>query len=164
VSFEGNGSEERVRVNASRDDCAWAVTNQPSWITIARGATGTGDDDVELLAAPNPSTVVRSGTITIAGQGVSLIQEAFEGENVQFEGSVSGLSGTCPALTFTVRGRTVRTNGSTDFRGGSCSALRNGDNVDVRGTTQPDGSVLASRVDRENDDDDDEGDDDGVGP
>ena len=64
----------------------------------------------------------------------------------ELEGSVSNLSGTCPALTFTVRATTVRTNGVTRFTDGPCSRIANGVRLEVEGRRQPDGSVLATEV------------------
>ena len=64
----------------------------------------------------------------------------------ELEGSVSNLSGTCPALTFTVRATTVRTNGVTRFTDGSCSRIANGVRLEVEGRRQPDGSILATEV------------------
>lgn len=64
----------------------------------------------------------------------------------ELEGSVSNLSGTCPALTFTVRATTVRTNGVTRFTDGPCSRIANGVRLEVEGRRQPDGSILATEV------------------
>ena len=38
----------------------------------------------------------------------------------------------------------------------ACTALRNGDEVEVKGTKQTDGTVLASKVEKDDDEDDDE--------
>ena len=54
----------------------------------------------------------------------------------------------------------VATNAATKFDDTACTALRNGDEVEVKGTRLTDGTVLASRVEKENDDDDDDDDDD----
>ena len=63
-------------------------------------------------------------------------------------GTVAGLPGTgvCPALTFTVGTTTVKTAAATVFDDVLCSALANGALVTVTGTTQTDGSVLATKV------------------
>lgn len=82
----------------------------------------------------------------------------------RWEGTVSGRSPTamCPAITFVVATRTVVTDAATVFQGGTCLQVLNDVNVRVRGTLQPNGTVLASRVDIRTRDDDDE-DDDGEG-
>lgn len=68
------------------------------------------------------------------------------GAAVELEGTVSGLGGGCPALSFQVKGTPVATNGSTKFEGGGCSVVQNGRKVEVKGTRQPTGVVLASTV------------------
>ena len=77
-----------------------------------------------------------------------------DGDEFEAEGAISGLAGTCPSITFTLAGRTFRTNSSTEFKGGACSAIANGDTVEAEGMLQTDGSVLAKKVEIEDDDDD----------
>jgi hypothetical protein len=67
-------------------------------------------------------------------------------EKVHVEGTVSRLSGQCPALSFTVRGVAIVTNGSTDFKKGSCRQVEHSRSVDVTGTRQASGAVLATEV------------------
>jgi hypothetical protein len=65
----------------------------------------------------------------------------------EVEGVVSGSTGTCPAVTFTVKTTKVTTNSATSFRDGTCAdATANGATVDVKGTKQTDGSILATSV------------------
>ena len=64
----------------------------------------------------------------------------------ELDGSVASLSGTCPALTFIVRDTTVKTNGTTQFASGSCSRIANGVRIEVDGTRQPDGLIVATKV------------------
>jgi hypothetical protein len=65
---------------------------------------------------------------------------------VHVEGSISGLSGQCPALSFSVNGVSIITNGSTDFRKGGCKHVDDSQSVSVDGTRLPGGVVLASQV------------------
>ena len=68
---------------------------------------------------------------------------------VELTGTIESLSGTCPNLKFnlvskglwgassvTTTARSVLTNASTTFSAVACSALKNGDTVSVKGTTQ----------------------------
>jgi hypothetical protein len=73
-------------------------------------------------------------------------EEDEDDDDNELEGSVSNLSGTCPALTFTVRATTVRTNGVTRFTDGPCSRIANGVRLEVEGRRQPDGAILATEV------------------
>jgi hypothetical protein len=68
--------------------------------------------------------------------------------DAELKGPVSGRTGECPAITFLVNGHTVRTNSTTVFAV-ICIEVGNGVNVEVHGLVQPDGSVLATRVERE---------------
>jgi hypothetical protein len=64
----------------------------------------------------------------------------------EIQGSVGGLKGTCPSLTFGINGFSISTSGLTSFQGGACSALKNGSKVTVDGTKNADGSVAATTV------------------
>jgi hypothetical protein len=63
----------------------------------------------------------------------------------EVKGTVSALSGTCPALTFTVGTRLVRTGSATVFDD-RCTDVTNGIRVEVRGTRMNDGTFTAARV------------------
>jgi hypothetical protein len=63
----------------------------------------------------------------------------------ELSGTVSGLTGSCPSISFTVRSMVVRTSGATDFRD-ACSRILNGSRVEVRGTRDANGQMLATRV------------------
>ena len=65
---------------------------------------------------------------------------------VELKGAIAGLGGGCPSITFTVSGSTVTTSASTRFDDGSCSSLKNGDRVEVKGVRQHRTMVAASRV------------------
>ncbi|HVL70165.1 MAG TPA: DUF5666 domain-containing protein [Vicinamibacterales bacterium] len=67
-------------------------------------------------------------------------------KSVTIEGAVTGVSGTCPALSFTLAGRTVQTTAATNFVGsGNCGVIVNGKTIEVTGT-ELDGVVTATRV------------------
>jgi len=66
----------------------------------------------------------------------------------ELKGALSALSGTCPSISFTVSKSPVTTSGSTQFKDGACSALKNGDKVEVKGIRQANNVVMASRVEK----------------
>jgi hypothetical protein len=77
-------------------------------------------------------------------------------DGVKAEGTIAALAGTCPALTFdVVHGTTtttttkVTTNAETKFDDVLCTALANDAVVEVKGTMQTDGSILATKVELE---------------
>ncbi len=69
---------------------------------------------------------------------------------VEFTGLMASISNAAPGATLIVAGRTVRTNGSTVVRRRGDQVpfdrLQAGQVVEVRGTSQSDGSVLANRI------------------
>jgi len=68
---------------------------------------------------------------------------------VELNGTVSGKAGTCPALTFSVGTASVATSTSTEFKDVSCTALKNGDRVEVKGSRLTTGGVVnATRVEK----------------
>jgi hypothetical protein len=70
----------------------------------------------------------------------------------EFTGAIGSMGGACPSLTLSVAGKTVKTGAATAFLKAACTDLRSGTTVEVKGATQPDGSVMASRVQLEDDD------------
>ncbi len=68
-----------------------------------------------------------------------------DGRQTELSGTVSGLGGACPSITFTVRSTGVRTSSATEFRD-ACSRILNAARVEVRGTRDANGQILATRV------------------
>ena len=66
----------------------------------------------------------------------------------EVSGIVSGSTGTCPAVTFTVGSSTkVAVTKDTVYEGTSCAnATKNGAKVEVKGTKASDGTITATRV------------------
>jgi hypothetical protein len=77
------------------------------------------------------------------------IDDDAPGGAFEIEGSLGGLHGTCPALTFNVNGFPIATSAATTFEGGACASLKSGDTVKVNGTRNADGSVAATKVMKE---------------
>jgi hypothetical protein len=57
----------------TRSDCTWTAVSNDNWITIASGASGTGDGTVRINVGLTLLTS-RSGTLTVAGQTVTVSQ------------------------------------------------------------------------------------------
>ena len=66
-------------------------------------------------------------------------------KTVEGSGKVSSASGTCPTLQFVVQGFTVKTDATTQFINGLCSAVAIGKDVEVKGSMVA-GVVQASSV------------------
>jgi Domain of unknown function (DUF5666) len=71
---------------------------------------------------------------------------SIEVETAEVSGKVTAMTGACPALTLTVNSTTVLTNASTKFKT-ACSNIKVGVKVDVEGTRQGNGSILATSID-----------------
>ncbi|MBL0171200.1 MAG: hypothetical protein IPP90_10800 [Gemmatimonadaceae bacterium] len=67
---------------------------------------------------------------------------------VMMTGSVSGVVGSCPTVTFTLERRTIKTTGSTSFGDSKCTDLVNSARVEIGGVVQADGSIWARTVRR----------------
>jgi hypothetical protein len=73
VTVDPAGGSASVSVTAS-DGCEWTASTTDEWLTIVNGASGTGNGHVQFTAAPNPSSVARTGTLMVSGQSVAVTQ------------------------------------------------------------------------------------------
>jgi hypothetical protein len=127
----------------TQSGCAWRASTSDSWIHLTSGQ-GTGRGEAQYTVERNNSTE-RTGAITVGGATLHVEQEGTRPERVRLNGSVSNLSGNCPALTFTVEKRTVFTDASTRFNDG-CAALAEGSRVRIDGEERASGRVYATAV------------------
>src|SRR6185503_19328487 len=58
------------------NDCTWTAVADSGWITITSGAAGTNNGQVAYEVAANPNTHSRTGTIAVADQVLTLVQDA----------------------------------------------------------------------------------------
>ncbi len=72
LTLGATGGISTINVTAG-SGCAWTATSSASFITIASGANGSGNGSVALNVAQAPGSN-RSGTVTIAGQTVTVNQ------------------------------------------------------------------------------------------
>ena len=64
----------KIEVDAQAG-CAWTATSGASWLSIVSGAAGTAKGDVEVAIEENPMNGQRKGTVTVAGQTVTITQK-----------------------------------------------------------------------------------------
>jgi hypothetical protein len=70
----GRGPDD-ILVHVSTDPgCGWTAVSTVSWVSVAEGASGSGDGNVRLLVQPN-SGAARAVTLAIAGQPFALTQK-----------------------------------------------------------------------------------------
>lgn len=65
---------------------------------------------------------------------------------VTVTGTVSAVTGACPAIAFTVEAKRVKTDGTTKYGGKACADVKVGVKVGAVGIAQADGSILAKEV------------------
>ena len=71
---------------------------------------------------------------------------------MDFDGTVTSAIGVCPAVIFTVGGKTIVADGSTDYNKSNCSDLRQGREVKGEGLTQLIGTIRATKIEVKKDD------------
>ena len=91
---------------------------------------------------------VRRSDGSIDARLIQIKDDAPSGE-FSIDGSMGGLKGSCPNLTFKVNGYSIASNGSTAFPNAACSSFKNGDKVRVKGIRQTDESVDATSMEKQ---------------
>ena len=81
VSAPSTGSNASVSVTTG-SSCAWTATSMVAWITITSGASMAGLGSTNYTVAVNPTGSVRTGTLIVAGQTVTITQAATAGCSV----------------------------------------------------------------------------------
>jgi hypothetical protein len=104
-SSGGNGS---ITITASGGTCGWVASSNANFLGITSAASGTGSGTLSFSVGPNSSQNGRSGTISIAGQNVTISQGGLVcGYDLQSSGAtVNGLGGTGLAGVITAPGCT----------------------------------------------------------
>jgi len=75
VSIDSMGGSGTVNVTASSSTTWTATSNQPDWIFVITGQSGTGNGEVMYIVMPNYGAA-RTGTITIGNQTFTVQQSA----------------------------------------------------------------------------------------
>jgi hypothetical protein len=74
LSFGASGGTGSVNVTTA-SHCTWTAASDRGWMSITGGSNGTGNGAVNVSLTANPSEGPRTGTLTIAGQSVSVQEE-----------------------------------------------------------------------------------------
>lgn len=90
--------------------CPWTASSGVSWITLTAGLSGSGSGTVSFTVAPNSSTSQRTGTLTVAGTVVTVVQGGTSSSCV-FSVSLSAASFGAGGGTATVKVATFSTCG-----------------------------------------------------
>jgi hypothetical protein len=92
---------------------------------------------LHVVGTRQPDSSILARMIQIKGDAV--------GSPFEIQGSMGGVKGTCPALTFSVNGFAIATDAATAFTP-ACSAFKSGTKAIVEGIVQSNGSVKATSV------------------
>lgn len=68
------GGSGAFNVIASTPTCSWTASTAAPWITINGAGAGTGNGAISFVAAANPSSSPRTGTITVQGLTYTVTQ------------------------------------------------------------------------------------------
>lgn len=73
-TFAATGGEGIVAITATTG-CPWTVTSDVGWIAVSSGS-GTGTGTASFTVAAHTGTSPRTGTLTVAGQAITIAQGA----------------------------------------------------------------------------------------
>ena len=75
LSLPSSGSSRSSFTVTTTNSCSWtAAATNASWISITSGASGSGNGTVNISAAANPTSSLRTATLTIAGQQITVTE------------------------------------------------------------------------------------------
>jgi hypothetical protein len=74
ISVPAIGGSSSVSVTTAAR-CTWSAASDRGWMPITSGATGTGPGTVAIELTANPNEASRTGTLTIAGQTIAVLQD-----------------------------------------------------------------------------------------
>jgi uncharacterized repeat protein (TIGR03803 family) len=77
IDIVAKGGNKTISVKSKNKECSWtAFSGDPSFIFITKGSSGTNNGAAVLAVATNPEAVARTGTVSIAEQTVTVVQQA----------------------------------------------------------------------------------------
>jgi hypothetical protein len=91
ASFPSGGGSGTASV-AAASGCAWTATSNSSFVNITGGSSGSGNGTVSFSVLSNGSTSTRSGSMTIAGQTVTITQAGVSTGGGSYDGVWSGIT------------------------------------------------------------------------
>jgi len=77
----GPGSTSRTLSVVTGTLCSWSATSNAAWITVTNPGTGSGASPVTFSVTANPEAFPRTGTLTVAGQPVTVTQTGIFNSN-----------------------------------------------------------------------------------
>jgi hypothetical protein len=100
-SIASSGGTATASVSAATG-CTWSVSSNATWLTPAVGSGGTGSGSVAYTATSNTTSASRMGTLTIAGQAVTVTQAGTSSCNITLNPTTRSISAKATTGTITV--------------------------------------------------------------
>ncbi len=88
----GGGAFAPIGITA-QEGCAWTATSSVGWITVTSGSAGSGNGSVSITVAENLAGSARTGSLTVAGQTVTVVQAGAACDFLVSSGSVNAPAG-----------------------------------------------------------------------
>ena len=101
LSFGVTGGSNSVSVTTA-SHCTWTAASDKGWMSITSGTSGTGAGVVNVTLTANPNAAERTGTLTIAGQSVSVRQDGLAPCTVEMAPSSASFTKDSGTGTFSV--------------------------------------------------------------
>lgn len=101
INIAAQGGTASISVNASGPSCSWSAGSNAGWIHITSGSSGVGSGAVQFRVDSNPGSS-RTGTLTVAGQTVTVNQAGTSTCNYSVNPSSLSLSASAAEGTITV--------------------------------------------------------------
>jgi hypothetical protein len=100
ASYPYNGGSGSITVASVNATCQWTAASNVNWITV-HTTNGTGNGSVAYTVSANPNLTPRTGTLTVAGQTFTVLQDArTTATNVTITSPSSGDAFTLPTNIF----------------------------------------------------------------
>lgn len=105
--------------------------------------------EVKSTSPPDNNNVLIASSIEIEGED----HDADEGERIEVEGFVSDVTGVVPDISFVVKGHNVQTNADTVVEKGNLTDIKPNTKVEVKGTVDAYGVLVADNIEIKSADD-----------
>jgi len=76
MALSSNSARELIFVQTATPTCTWTASSNQSWLHVLASAGGPGSGTVTIGTDPNTTSVVRTGTLTIGSQTLTVGQSA----------------------------------------------------------------------------------------
>jgi hypothetical protein len=140
-----------ITITACSDSPLASVPLSPS----ALPSSGAALDTADASAVTGNWATLGKGNGKENGNGGDK-GKGHDATTVEIEGTVATATGTCPTKTVTIGTRSFATSAATVYDEGTCAQLVATAAVEVKATTQADGTLLATKVEFEGADEDED--------